>query len=369
MIDPWQPQRGTRPVTDIGSVAIIGAGVAGLTCARTLLDQGVDVTVFDKGKVPGGRLASGRSPGLDADMGAQYFTVRDPQFARLIQACSDEEVVARWDGRIRALAHRGAPLLETPAQERWVGAPTMSALARRLARDIPIHSSHRVDVVERRAGRYELAGTVGARGVTLVPRDEANEETLMALGDFDVLLVFLPSDQAHPLIRNVSATLADAAARAPCDPCVSLAFVCDSQALHDAPFDGLFVGRDADAERILCWVARDSSKPKRSATDGARWVLHSAPEWSRAHLRDPREGIERLLLEELADLLGIPRFEAKATMFRRWAYARPRSSVSTPMLFDREAKLGLGGDWTAGGRVEGAFLSGLALAQRVLESA
>lgn len=353
-----------RPARSLGSVAIIGAGVAGLACARTLLDHGVEPVVYDKGRVPGGRLTSARSPGIKADMGAQYFTIRDERFGSVVRSWLDEGVVGRWEGRIRALPARGEALVDPPIQQRFVGTDSMSAVARRLAKDVQVHTSHRVDVVERRGGRYALAGTVAARGVTLLPRDEANEETLIALGEFDVLLVCLPSDQIHPLLRGVSPTLAEAAASVACDPCLAVAFSPRGDVLRDLPFDGLFFGRDGDEDRIFSWLARDSSKPKR--TDRETWVVHAAPDWSRLHLRDAREAVERALLDEIADVLELPRFEATATTLRRWAFARPRDAIASEALFDSEARLGVGGDWTAGGRVEGAFLSGIALAQRVL---
>jgi predicted NAD/FAD-dependent oxidoreductase len=240
----------------------------------------------------------------------------------------------------------------------------MSAVARHLARDVDVRVSHRVDEIERSDGRFALTGSVGGPGITLGPRDESNEQPLVPLGEFDVLVVCLPSEQAHRLVRRVSPALADAAAPIAWDPCIALGFTPESDALRDLSFDGLFVGRDGDPDRVLAWLARDSSKPMRCGDEC--WVVHAAPEWSRVHLRDPREAIERALLDELARTFGLPRIVARSTTLRRWAFARARVPLEEQALFDDEAKIGLGGDWSAGGRVEGAFLSGLALAGRVL---
>ncbi len=356
--------RVSRPGRAVGRVAVVGAGVAGLACARTLADHGVDVTVFDKGRAPGGRLASLRSPDLDADLGAPYFTVRDARFDRFVRSWIDDGVVAPWHGRIRSVACEGGPFVETPPMERFVGTPGMSAIARHLARDVAVRASHRVDVVDRRDGRFVLAGTVGAAGVTLGPREESATADPVPLGEFDVLLLCLPSNQAHPLLRAVSPSLAEAAARAPCEPCLALAFAPDGDALRDVPLDGLFVGRDGDVGRMLGWLARNASKPQRRSDDV--WVAHASAAWSAAHLRAPRESVEAALLAECARVLGVPSFGVRATALRRWAFARaPSSGVDAP-LFDDGARLGVGGDWSHGGRVEGAFLAGVALAGRVL---
>ena len=351
-------------VLPAGRVAIVGAGVAGLTCARTLLHHGVDVVVFDKGRRPGGRLASVRSPELAADLGAQYFTVRDERFGHSVRSWVDEGVVERWNGRVLALPHIGGPLVDPPPAERFVGTPSMSAIARHLGREVAVRASHRVDEIERRDTRFVLSGTIGASGVTLGPREGRKAEPPVAFGDFDVLLVCLPADQVHPLIESVSPSLAHSVTRAAYNPCLALGVVPDGDVLRGLPFDGLFVGMDGDPDRILAWLARDSSKPKRSGAE--TWVVHAAPDWSRAHLRDPAEAIERALLDELARILGLPRSAAKATTLRRWSFAHAPAPLEAEALFDEDAKVGVGGDLFAGGNVEGAFLSGLALACRVL---
>ena len=71
----------------IPRVAVIGAGISGLISARTLHELGLDVTVFEKSPGLGGRTATRRAdPGQSFDHGAQYFTARDPQFIRHVEA-------------------------------------------------------------------------------------------------------------------------------------------------------------------------------------------------------------------------------------------------------------------------------------------
>ena len=67
--------------------AVIGAGIAGLSCARALAASGVHVTVFDKSRGSGGRMSTRRGEGWACDHGAQYFTARDPLF---------QAELARW---------------------------------------------------------------------------------------------------------------------------------------------------------------------------------------------------------------------------------------------------------------------------------
>ncbi len=358
--------RARRPTRSIGRVAVIGAGVAGLTCARTLLDHNVDVVVFDKGKSPGGRLASRRTEDLAIDLGAQYFTVKERRFERIVASWREDGVVAPWAGRIRAVDGRGGPMVDTEPVERFVATPSMNALGRHLARDLDVKVGHRVDRVERRGSTFVLRRTVAPAGITLgVPDVSADEQLLRELGAFDVIVMCLPPEQASVLLDGVDERLAAKLRELRFDPCVAYGFVADdtTEALRSAPVDGLFVGRDGDPERVIAWVARNSSKPERP--EGDAWVVHAAPEWSSAHLRDAPEDIERALLHELARVLGAGPVRARASTLQRWRYARAPSPLDR-VLFDDEARIGVGGDWAAGGRVEGAFLSGIALAGRVL---
>jgi predicted NAD/FAD-dependent oxidoreductase len=351
------------------SVAIVGAGVAGLSCASVLRERArlahdVQVTVFDKGRAPGGRLAGYRSAEFNADVGAPYFTVRDERFGRVVRSWLNAGVVALWPGRIRALAEAGAEPVDTPPVERFVGTPNMNAIARHLAQSVPVRTGHRVDRLERRGHRLWVAGVVDETGATLAPRKVDDQAATVAFGEFDAVIVCLPSDQAQPLVRQVSPALADVVGGVRCAPCVALGFVPEGDALRGLPFDGLFVGRDGEPGRVVSWLGRESSKPHRRGDDA--WVVHADAVWSAAHLRDPQEALEAALVGELTRLLRLPPWGIRAATLRRWAFARVPSSDRVAPVFDPEVSVAVGGDWTGGGRVEGAWLSGVALAEQLL---
>lgn len=325
--------------------------------------------VFDKGRSPGGRLASRRVEGFAFDLGAQYFTALDPGFGVRVRSWLAEGVVAPWKSRIGAIARVGDAPVEVAPVERFVGTPSMSEVARHLAKELVVRSSHRVDLIERRGSALVLHGTVAPPGTTLAPRAHAADEALEELGAFDTLLVCLPPAQARDLLAPIGEALGAALGRVELEPCFALGLGAresesESEALAAFPFDGLFVGREGDPGRLLSWIARDASKPGRPA--GEAWVLHAAPEWSRAHLEAPRDEVERAMVAELARVVGAP-IAATTTVLQRWVHALARTPLEAAELFDAELRVGVGGDWAATGRVEGAFLSGVSLARRALE--
>ena len=58
-------------------IAVIGAGISGLVCARKLADAGHRVVVLEKSRSLGGRCATRKLGEHLVDTGAQYFTLRD----------------------------------------------------------------------------------------------------------------------------------------------------------------------------------------------------------------------------------------------------------------------------------------------------
>jgi glycine/D-amino acid oxidase-like deaminating enzyme len=204
-------------------IAVIGAGMAGLACARRLADAGRSPAVFDKGRGIGGRLATRReAAGLQFDHGAQYVTARGEGFGSVLRRMQDAGAAAPWANG------SGRPHV--------VGTPGMTALAKHLGRGLDLHLGTEVSGLRREDGAWTLQ--VGGE-----PRR------------FDRVVLTAPAPQAAALL-GADHPLADALAQVRLDPCLTLMAAMDPAAPRP------FVTR-ADADDPLAWIAHDSSKPGR----------------------------------------------------------------------------------------------------------
>ncbi|TWU56266.1 FAD-dependent oxidoreductase [Rubripirellula reticaptiva] len=331
----------TRPLWNpVPKVAVIGAGISGLTCARTLADHGCDVSVFDKSRGVSGRMSTRRlEDAISFDHGAQYFTARDGRFKRYVESWIDDGIVQRWDGRIVAV-EKGVVYSEKVGDQRFVAVPGMSALGKHLASDLKMCLGAQVVAPERANDKWQLA------------TDDGSD-----LGEFDYVVVAVPSHQATSLLVNAPG-LAEQASGVKMNGCwaVMLAF---EQSLNIG-FDGAFVQQSP-----LSWIARNNSKPGRNG-DRETWVLHADAEWTEAHMEDSPGAIESFLIAEFFRAVGGINVEPSYSAIHRWRFAIPQDPLSADCLLDVQRNIGACGDWCGGPRVEGAFLSGMAIAGRIL---
>lgn len=318
-------------------VVVVGAGLAGLSCARALQAAGADVTILEKSRGPGGRLATRRREDWQGDIGAQYFTARDPEFVETVAEWEATGVVAPWRGRLVKLQGADASHVDD-GQLRWVGVPRMSAITRWLAKDLDVRPQARV-VGLRRQGEYWVVETDGGDSPEVV------EHVVLAV----------PAPQAEPLLRLHAPSLAAAAGSARMQGCWAAVV----RGLEPAPaFDAAFV-----VNHPLRWIARDGSKPGRG--NGSVWVAHASGAWSEARIDNEPEAVAPELAAAISDAVGQDG-SPEVLSVHRWRYSQCVAPLKDGYLLDLESGLAACGDWCNGDRVEGAYRSGQRLAHALL---
>ena len=128
------------------AVVVVGGGIAGIACAVELAAAGVAVRVIDRAHAVGGRMASKRIDGRPVDLGAAYFTVRDPEFARAVARWRTAGLARPWTSEL-AVFGGGGERSRAPGPVRWAAPAGLRSLVAALAEGLPVELGHRVERV------------------------------------------------------------------------------------------------------------------------------------------------------------------------------------------------------------------------------
>ncbi|WP_439115633.1 NAD(P)/FAD-dependent oxidoreductase [Hydrogenophaga sp.] len=343
--------------------AVVGAGMAGVACARTLVQAGHRVTLIEKSRGLGGRMSTRRTEFGGFDHGTQYFTVRDKRFAKALLTA--QTVVRPWSANtVRVLDDKGRVLASAPppTEPHFVAKPGMNALVKYWAEPLAQPELH---------GNLAASTLTGTR-VTHIERDalhpnqwqlraEDAEGGLHVHGGFDRIVLAMPHLQTHDLLlaSGHSPELRHELDAVKVAPCWTLMVAYPNAMQPGLPHLGPQWNAARSVHHRISWLARESSKPGRDPIE--RWTVQASPAWSVKHLEDDAERVKAKLLKGFAEITGIRATPTHAEV-HRWRFAQTQQPLGRPFIYDKTLGIGLCGDWCLGHRVEDAFVSGLELA-------
>lgn len=312
---------------DSQPIGVIGAGVAGLSCAQLLKKSGHTPLVLEKSRGIGGRLATRRTDlGFQFDHGAQFITAQTSGFDALLEHLTRIGAAGEWPVQDRAVT---------------VGVPSMNAVAKEIGAGLDIRRNTLVTSISETGNGWRLA-TDGSEIfcehlVITVPQPQAL--TLLGAG--------------NPLSREIS--------HARMSPCWTLmAAFSEASERIATEFTNRF-----SSNNPLAWIALNSSKPGRQ--DVNCWVAQADADWSADNLeRDPEE-IKTEMLFLLCDELGLAPSSVRYASAHRWRFANVETPLGKPFVRNSAGTLYLGGDWCLDACVEAAWQSGVAIAENLLE--
>jgi len=307
-------------------VAIVGAGLAGAACARALTAAGVPVEVHDRGRVPGGRMASRRLDGRYVDLGASYLTTRDDGFRATVEDWVARGLAHPWTDAFHVAGTDGPRELKQ-GPLRYGSPGGLRSLVADLLDGIPV--------------QQESVVTHVGPGATVDGRA------------YDTVVLALPDPQAAPLLDPSLEAERAAVQDRVWEPVIALAAGFSTRSWD---VDGCFV----EGSDVLGWIADDG----RRRGDGAPvLVAHSTSPFAAQHLAEPDGAAPAMV----AALRGVLQTEEPAwTRVQRWTFARPAGARDAP-FFLGDSGIGLCGDGWGSPRVETAWVSGTRLGQALAE--
>lgn len=306
--------------------AVIGAGLAGLACARALTDAGNTVVVFDKGRGLGGRMATRRRNGWRFDHGAIALRPTNDIFTAFVASVQDCGQAAHWG-----------------SADGWAGVPGMSSVVKSLAKGLDIVTAERVESLSRTSAGWSVGGPTRA-----------------ATHIFDRVVLAIPHPQALDLLQPWP-VLSKRIKQAEMEPCWTL------MAGFENPLETQ-IAYEADCKSPIAVISRETAKPRRDLP-GDGWVIQANADWTRAHLELEQEEIIALLLPAFFRAVGCDPIRPVISMAHRWRYGLTATPLGQPYVLDKALGLSICGDWCIGKTAQAAFDSGCSLAAALIEGA
>lgn len=316
-------------------IAIIGAGIAGISLARELRVHAA-IQVFDKARGLGGRMTTRRREGFRFNHGAQFFTARSEPFRRLLERPDMRESIFEWQPKIVSLKAAAKPYKRLWFEPHFVARPGMNGLVKAMAAGIDVALQTRIESIDKVDSGWSLRDVEGDTH-----------------GPFNWVVSSAPPIQTQALMPDDFAEHERLApARFSGCHCLMVGF----REPIEAGFD---VAQVEDSP--IAWISRTPSDGGEASSDAL--LIHTDNQWSDAHLEDDLEEIKVRLVGELRTLLGDRWRDPEHVDLHLWRFARCERTMGTDFLLDAENRLAVCGDGCRGNRVEDAFLSGHALAQ------
>lgn len=334
-------------------IAIIGAGLSGLTLAHKLKNLG-EITIIEKSRGVAGRMSTRRAGDYRFDHGTQHFTIRDPKFMEFLKPLFDKKIIKPWVARFSEIDNFKITFSriwsESTNNMHYVGCPNMNSICKELAAMLE-------DLVEIRLN-CKAEKIISNNNSWEIIDIEGN-----SLGKYDWIFSAIPAEQAFDLLPKNFEHI-EKVEETKMSSCFSLMLALNKK---------LDLGWDAAVVKnsIISWATFCSSKPDRKITKDKSgnevycYLITARNKWSEAHIDDDILDVTTSLKEEAQKLMNFNDDNILHQDIQKWRYANISKNSGDQSLIDNKNKIGVCGDWLIQGRVEAAFLSANDLARKL----
>lgn len=320
-------------------IAIIGAGISGLTVARNL-GRYADVIVYEKARGVGGRMSTRYADPFYFDHGVQSFTVLGKEFNSFLEPFFKAGFVNEWCGKTIRLEEGKEKIEHQWVEPYFVGSPNMNSLCKKMAEGLDVR----------------LMTEVG----TLAPKEsdawDLKDKDGNSLGKFDWVICTAPAQQTVNLLR-VALPEVSSIHNARMEGCYALMIG------FNRPWDQDWIASEVLNNPIKS-ISINSTKPRRNS-EITSIVVHSCKEWADTHMDDDVQIAQAYLLGQLEAVTGIPAQTADYISTHRWKYATVKNAQNLGFYCNSQQKIASTGDWSSGSNIEDVWLSAKKLADEI----
>lgn len=319
-------------------VAVIGAGVAGVTAAITLQKNGLYSNVFDKGRNIGGRCST-RSGEYTFNHGAPFFTANDSKFAAIVERQIKIGNVRPWHGRFAIPTTSEVSL--NGRSNYYIGVTGMRGFVEGLGDNINILTSSEIASIKKCANGWRLKNIDG-----------------YDVGEYSAVILAMPPEQTRRVLPSNS-TIFPKIAEFKSEP--RWAVMATFEKSLSTNFD--YMELEHPMLKTLVKQPSELSNPGEE-----NWVIYSNTHWATKNINANRDDVAKEMLGAFKKIIGGHFREPRYVRAHRWRLALPSMNCSKDSFWDDELLIGVCGDWCVAPTIEGAFLSGLACGNEIAEN-
>jgi predicted NAD/FAD-dependent oxidoreductase len=320
-------------------IAVIGAGLAGITFAYTMKDK-FNVKIFEKSRGVGGRMSTRKETPYIFDHGAQFFKIKTNECKNFFSPLFAQEIIQPWSFKLAYFEgnHLREIKIIKNADKFYVGVPNMDSILKYISRDCNVVLETKIKKIKRKNGKWEFY--------------DQNEKSH---GIYDWVILTLPAEQSLNLISN-KISFYPYLEKIKMKGCYSLMVGINKSLQLD--FDAAFIEK-----KDIAWLALNDSKPSRMKTRCL--LINSSYEYATKNINTPKDKVLEYLLNISSNLINYNLFKSSFIKLHQWRYAEAECSPKENYFIDHENKIAICGDWLVNSRVEGAFLSANELSKEI----
>lgn len=337
-------------------IAVIGAGISGLTAGRVLANAGHEVVVFEKSGGYGGRLAT-RYTGQDLeqklDHGVSYFTAESPEFLKLVTELASKGLLEPWEGNFVYRDAQGNISPQVHDSPYFIAPKGMNTLGKHIGRNLDIRLNEKVG------------------GLTHIGENRSKKKSWMlnfptALTESaDAVIISAPARQAYALLNTTI------------DEIDTLKMVREiDEVEYESQFTLMLSFNDAELpewaameceDEVIEWISNESTKRENAGANTL--VVKTSSAFTKEHMNTDRDQVEELILDNLTQILGGWVALADWKQLHFWRYSRAINPLNHDFMeiYGNDTPLALVGSYMNGSTVESAYLSGLKLGNHWVE--
>ncbi len=323
-------------------IAIIGAGICGLTLAQNLKHY-ADVVVYEKARGVGGRMSTRYADPFYFDHGTQYFTARTKEFQDFLKPFMDAGTIVEWSGKVINIEIGKKETKRLWFEQHLVASPNMNSLCKKLSEGLDVRVSVEVaPLVQKHTGAWALQDKEGN-----------------ALAEYDFVISTAPPAQTLRLFQT-ALTVSSPLHTARLQGCYALMIG------FNKPWDKRWIAAKV-RDNPLKWISINSTKPSRNNVVTSI-VAHSSNDWAERHIDDDMQQAQQFLVEQFEAVTGISTVNADYISIHRWKYAIVEETENAGFYCDLGQGIAATSDWASTSRIEEVWLNAKDLAQNIIQS-